>query len=595
MKYTKILLFFGLFLVSPTLLFAQKKILTEKVEVTKSYVPTIGKASKRDIQPTAEDVMQIEMPRLQYTISYKPEKYPFMITPLEMPSYKIAEQDKLYHGYADAALGIPFSSSMNLFYTSTELRNTIFGASLNHKGFWGKLKDNTGVERKAKETENDLSLFFEYMSGNLKTKISATQSYDAFNRYGFNQPDIADDIVNRSLKQHFMKTSVNAEIGTSFEDLNKFNINLGASVNIVSDKYSYSESLYQIGVLLSKGFSKINSRIEARVEYLSDVPSRDFKLYQIYGKTPIDFPTTEPGQLPTEYIDYSPSGILSVAPRYLFNYKGLDIDLGVNMSFDFNGDDNNYRQGVSTILPQVQLAYGFANGAVRPFAKIDGRYIVNNYYTLSEQNPYIMEGLTAPNTTIRRYLVGIGGTIQSNFTYEVYVGLRQSRDLLMYVNIENGNLFAATSDDFDNTEYSIELGYMLNPTFGINLKAKYIDYDNTGSLRNNIAIGHAPFTGNLMINYVPTKKLSFVLDGEFLSGRKFGSVVMLTSGSTAVKELTINEVSGVFDLSLAAEYKLSKRTAISLKGGNLLNQKLYSYNNYRGIGLNVMAGISFKF
>lgn len=595
MKYNKIVLLLGLFFVSPALLFAQKKILTEKVEVTKSYVPKIVKASKRDIQPTAEDVMQIETPDLQYTISYKPEKYPFTITPLQMPSYKVSQQDELYRGYADIALGVPFSSRMNLFYTTTELRNTIFGASVSHKGFWGKLDDNTGVSRKATDTENDLTLFFEYMAGNLKTKISATQSYDAFNRYGFNHIGIADDVVSRSMKQHFLKSSINAEIGTSFEDLNKFNINLGASVNIVSDKYGFSESLYQIGVLLSKGFSKINSRIEARVEYLSDVPSRDFNLYQIYGETPIDYPVPEPGQLPEEYVKYSPTGILSVAPRYIFNYKGLNIDLGVNMSFDFNGDDNNYKQGVSTILPQAQLAYGFANGGVRPFVKIDGRYIVNNYYTLSEQNPFIMEGLTAPNTTIRRYLIGLGGTIKSNFTYELYVGLRQSRDLLMYVNVENGNLFATTRGDFDNTEYSLELGYMLSPTLGVNLKAKYIDYDNTGALEDNIAIGHAPFTANLMINYVATPKLNFVLNGEFLSSRKFGSIVTNTSTTAEVKELIINKVGGVFDLSLAAEYKLSKRMGVSLRCDNLLNQKLYPYNNYRGIGLNVIAGFSYKF
>lgn len=584
----KNILLLGLLLFSPSLLFAQKKILSEKVEVTKSYVPKIGKASKRDIQPQTEETLQIEVPKLKYSITYKPEKYPFVINALDVPSYKIIEPERLYNGYADLSLGVPFSTKFNLFYTSTELRNTIFGASLGHNGFWGKLEDAKGVKRSAGDTQNDLSLFFEYQAGELRTKITATESYDSYKRYGYNTDVVSKD----NSAQHFMKTAINAEIGTTFEDMNKFNINLALSMNLVSDKYSYNTALYQAGVLMSKGFKKINSRIEGRVEYLSEIPTRDFNIYPIWGEVPVERPVPQPG----EEVDmkYSPTGILSVAPRYIFNYKGLDASVGVNMNFDFNGNDNNYRQGVSTFLPQLDLSYSFLSGGLRPYAKIDGKYISNNYYTLIEQNPYIVEGLTAPNTVIRRYMVGIGGNIRSNFNYDVYVGLRQSRDLLMFVNIEQGNIFSTLRGDFDNTEIGVELGYILNSAFTFNLKANYIDYDNTGALDDNIAIGHAPLTANLMVNYFPTKKLLLSLGGEFQSERKFGSIVK----NEAIPDtdlLIINKVGAVFDLSLMAEYRISKRMAVSLKGGNLLNQKLYPYNNYRGIGVNVLGGVSYKF
>lgn len=583
MNHNKKILLLGLFLLSPSLLFAQKKILSEKVEVTKSYTPKIGKASKRDIQPLAEEVLQIEVPKLNYSITYKPEKYPFIINTLDVPSYQLVESENLYRGYADLSVGVPFSTKFNLFYTSTELRNTILGASLNHRGFWGKLDDNVGKKRSASETENDLSLFFEYQNGNLKTKISANQSYDAFKRYGFNVADVKKD----NSSQHFLKTTANAEIGTTFEDLNKFNINLAASVNVISDNYGYNLSIYQAGTLLSKGFRKINSRLEARLEYLSEVPTRKFNLYQIYGETPIERPTPDPGNIAEADLKYSPTGLLSVAPRYLFNYKGLNVDLGVKMSFDFNGDKNNYKQGVSTILPNVELSYSFLKGGLKPYGKIDGQYISNNYFTMTEQNPYIVEGLTAPNSVIRRYLFGFSGNLKSNFNYDVYVGLRQSRDLLMYVNIEEGNIFSVLRGDFDNTEIGLEIGYMLNSILSFNLKANYIDYDNTGALVDNIAIGHSPLTARLIVNLFPTKKLSLSVGGEFLSERKFGSIIN--------DELIINKVGSVFDLSLGGEYKLTKRMAVSLKGSNLLNQKLYPYNNYRGIGVDVMAGLSYKF
>lgn len=591
MKYNKILLFIGLALITPSSLWAQKKILTEKVEVTKSYIPKIGKASKRDIQPQTEEVMQLEVPKLKYSISYKPEKYPFVVNQLDIPSYKRTEEKYIYNGYADVALAAPFMSRVNLFYTSTELRNTIYGASVSHKGFWGDLKDNLGKKRSASETENDLSLFFEYHKDMLKAKVSATQSYDAFSRYGYNT---ASEKTN---KQHYIKSSIKAEVGTSFYDLERFNVSLGASTHIVSDKYGYNESTYEIGILMSKGFSSINSLLEGRVEYISSIPTRKFNLFQIYGETPIERPIPQPGDTPSEDIKYSPTGLLSIAPRYIFNYKGVDIDLGLNMSLDFHGKSTNYKQGIATVLPQAELSYSFKSGGFTPYAKMDGSYIFNNYYTLSEQNPYIMEGLTAPNTTIKRYMIGARGGIKSNFSYDFHIGLRQSRDLLMYVNIEDGNIFSVLRGDFDNTEYALELGYICNSIFSFNAKLVYIDYDNKGALDDNIAIGHAPLTANIKINYFPTKKLSLSLEGELLSSREFGSLVYNGVGSSLIseRELVINKVGATFDLSLAGEYKLSDRMSASLRFGNLLNHELYPYNNYRGIGLNVMAGISYKF
>lgn len=581
MKYNKVILVFGLFLTFPSLVWSQKKILTEKVEVTKSYIPNIGKALKRDIRPQVEDIMQIDIPKLRYTISYKPERPNVMINSLDAPSYRLTTNEPLYNGYGDVALGVPFMSRLNLSYTSTELRNTIYGASISHNGFWGKIKDANGLLRSGSNTDNDLSLYFEYQKANLKTKISASQRYDAFDRYGFNGSKIDNE------KQYFMKTSANAEIGTSFDDLNKFNVNLGASVNIISDKYSYGESIYQIGLLMSKGFSNINSRLEARIEYMSDIPSRRFNLFQIYGEKPIERPTPEPGDILDENVKYSPTGLLSIAPRYLFNYRGLDIDLGVNMSFDFNGDKNNYKQGVSNILPQLELSYSFAKGVFRPFIKVDGKYIVNNYFSMTEQNPYIVQGLTAPNTVLRRYMVGFDGTIKSSFSYKAYIGLRQSRDLLMYVNVASGNVFSVLRGDFDNTEFGVELGYVLNNLLSFNMKATYIDYNNTGALTDNIAFGYAPFTARFMINCFPTKSLTLSLGGELQSSRTFGSIIN--------EELVVNKVGSVFDLSLMGEYKITDRVSVLLRGANLLNQKLYQYNNYRGVGLNVMAGVSLKF
>lgn len=591
----KYIILLGILFLVPTILFGQKKgskVLSEEVEVVKSYIPKIGEVSKRDIRPSLEKIMQIEVPKLNYSINYKPEKYPFAINYLKVPSYKHETAERLYNGYADISLGAPFSTRANFFYNTAIQRTMIAGVGVNHNGYFGKLKNNLNDNINATQSTNDLMIFFEYQQDNIKIKLSATESFDIYNRYGYNSKKVNQTSnIDDSFKQHFIRTTANVEIGTSFKDVNDYNAKLYASFNTVADNYSYNESIYQTGVYFAKGFKNANSLLAANIEYLSVIPTRRFMISPLEGERDnipdIMLPDLDEGR------SISPTGLLSFAPRYVFKYRGIDLDMGVKMIFDFNGKINNYKQGITTILPEAELSFSFASGAVKPYLKVDGEFINNNYSSLTEHNPYIMEGLTAPNSIIRRYMFGISGNATPSLYYNVYFGLRQSRELLMFVNDDNGyngNVFTAMVGDFDNLEVGVNMGYIMTSMFNFTLDMKYIDYENVGiGADSQKAYGYAPFVAKLGANIEVTKSLMFSLSGIFQSSRTFLSRTGKIDGYVETK------VGSVFDLTLRGEYKLSKRLAISIDASNLLNQKLYPFNNYRGIGINVLAGISYKF
>lgn len=589
MYLKKIIIPLSLLLVSitPSSVLAQEKILSDKVEVTKDFTPTIAAATKREILPTVEEHIEIKTPVLSYSIGYKPEKYPFSITPLSAPSYKLDTDSLLYKGYVDFAVGIPFSTKANASYATTEMRNMIFAADVSHYGFWGKIDDATGVGQSATTSENALDLYFDYQKNNLRTKIFLTQQFDIFNRYGFDSAHYTSSTTSdESIKQHFLKTSLGAELGSNLAADNKTNANVYMQFDLVNDKYSYNESTYQAGVYLDRQVESLGGLLKIRAEYTSVVPTDKFYIYPLVGEEEVVAPT------PDDYTDgsylvnqTSPTGILSVSPGIAIKRGGFNIDFDLDMNFDFNGNKNNYEQGVSTILPKLMISYASEGGGFIPYLKIDGDYEINNYFTLTEKNPYIIEGLTAPNTTIRQYYFGFKGTISNCFSYNLHAGVRQSRDLVMFINTEGGNVFAPMAGDFDNTEVVCELAYNHDNIFNASLAINYIDYS-TDNI-DEAAIGYSPLTATLNLRYQATTALKLNLMACMLSERMFGTLVN--------DEVVVSTSPSVLDLALGAEYSLSNRLTATLTASNLLGEELYQYNNYKGLGTSVMLGLTYRF
>ena len=50
-----------------------------------------------------------------------------------------------------------------------------------------------------------------------------------------------------------------------------------------------------------------------------------------------------------------------------------------------------------------------------------------------------------------------------------------------------------------------------------------------------------------------------------------------------------------FDVYFGAEYNISKRIGVFLEGRNLANQRIYRYNQYRDLGINMLAGVKLQF
>ena len=77
--------------------------------------------------------------------------------------------------------------------------------------------------------------------------------------------------------------------------------------------------------------------------------------------------------------------------------------------------------------------------------------------------------------------------------------------------------------------------------------------------------------------------------------RDFDILFMYTDGASASAGLGRTHVDMQFDVYFGAEYNISKRIGVFLEGRNLANQRIYRYNQYRDLGINMLAGVKLQF
>ena len=107
---------------------AQKRdTLTQEVEVTRAYKPTISDANKLNSMPTIEE-SEHQKPTFNYNINSMPVFKTFAVTPLKAATIETAKPDQTGgYGLVKAGLGSYYKPYGELFFNNTNSKNTLFG------------------------------------------------------------------------------------------------------------------------------------------------------------------------------------------------------------------------------------------------------------------------------------------------------------------------------------------------------------------------------------------------------------------------------------------------------------------------------------
>ena len=407
--------------------------------------------------------------------------------------------------------------------------------------------------------------FQDYSQLNVKASGSYfTERNEVYGSAGINQSDYylygydhkAHNYNKEDLLQRFSTFKIKA--GFKNKDVNETGINYNPNVeiNVFSNKNKLNESSFMA---------------EAPVEKIID----DKFSIKVAAKADITTYTTKnlfPGN--NKINNY----IFSIAPEIIYATPLLTLHGGVTPTWD---------NGKLSVLPNI---YGEAQLEGKPFlvqAGLVGRFIKNNYQNLSAINPYLSIISTQLNTKEIEFFGGIKSSVGKHFNFSAKAGFISYTNLPFFINdttIGSDLKSFKISNESKVTDLRIhgDMSFISQDKFTITGGLTFNGY--TGMKDNARAWGTIPIEITGSMRWWAFKQV--MIKGDFKS---------FTGGPYLLPNNASGTLSGAADLSAGIEVAINKNVSAWFDINNLFNNKYQRWHNYEVLGLNVLAGVIFKF
>ncbi len=268
----------------------------------------------------------------------------------------------------------------------------------------------------------------------------------------------------------------------------------------------------------------------------------------------------------------------------------------LNPSFAFHGDAFKVKGGLRlvsfeqefSVYPDVEATVQLAGNKLMVFAAAQGDREKNTFRSLSEYNPFIASRFPALTLKTTDYLDFYGG-IKGNLNIVEYsgkVGFKRANDLpLFLLDTTDTSIRRRFATVYDTARIFYLAGSLLaRPFEGIEVGGAV--RQNVYDLNAQAKPWHLPsLTLNSFVTYSGLEGALRVRSDLFVEN---GVPVPGTDG-------TPENLNGLFDLSLAVDYRFTDHISVWMQLNNLLNNKRQRWQYYPTYGLNFLLGASARF
>lgn len=538
---------------------AQEGELNKQVEVNKEYVPDVGKAVKLGIVPRMTDTVSLR-PEIGYSIRPSVWHTGFGVPAINPVRLSTAAYRPSAPFFLKAGVGYPLQSLLD-FYGHWDSRQGGGGVYVNHYGQYADIEGDAGRKEPATGTSNRVGAYGMHAWGRTAVRGEVGYDYRLVSRYGI-MPQLAADApaegVNTRFpdvtRQHYSTPRARVELGNDFRDLSRLNFRIGLEGYYMTDRYDYEETGLQAVAELG----------------------RKFGVHTFMLKGGFD------GYWGNDKLDYT-DRIASAGIRYGIDLERFKFMLGVDYVYDGGTQDNWF-------FPDFRITFDVTSGYFVPFVEVDGRLQNNGYRSTSLQNPFAAAGLVMPNTAEYNGRAGITGSFSSSFSYKAYAGVTFFRKLNFFAYLPDAT-FGYLTDNATRFTVGAELDGRVSGSFSLEAAAHYYGY----TLKNLDKAGDRPdFDVSLNLRYDYRDKFT-IRAGAELSGRRYCYEMPYLKEAATVWDYETVRLSPVVDVNLEAQLKVSRMVRVFLAGYNLACSKLYLFDHYRSMGINVMAGAVLSF
>src|SRR5690606_36125275 len=241
----------------------------------------------------------------------------------------------------------------------------------------------------------------------------------------------------------------------------------------------------------------------------------------------------------------------------------------------------------AAIKPDGEIEVGIIPNTIHAFVGADGGYKINTLRNFIVENPFMAHTIDSLHiTNINHYYAGVKGNI-SGISYQLQGGYRAMNDLALFQirppldTLEDYFiLYEPIFDDATNIYGELTISMPLLNNLNVYSLIRYDHYE-----MEELAEAY----------YIPSTKVQLggkysMMEGRVNLGLDFNFL-------TAVKypENEFQKPNAVFDINLSGEYLFTENFGAFLQLNNLADSRYIRWQDYEGLGLNVLAGISVRF
>ncbi|MCX4262265.1 MAG: hypothetical protein OSJ31_05120 [Alistipes sp.] len=530
----------------------------KQVEVTKAYIPQVGDARKPAIEVDMTDTVKLR-PEIDYTITPRTWRSSLQVRDFEAARANFWDYERPKKFFARLGAGYPLTTLGDLYFTTHNPKVGYAGAYVNHEGDFEPRSTAFGGERltaaRSGSMRNRIGARGGLFVGRHTAAIDIDYRYDMFHRYA----------VAGSPRLDYGDAGGAVRFGDDFADLSRVNfdvelhgrfwrdIRAGKDTGIGRDMFSVGGS-----VRLARDFSGNEIEFELLYDQWSGCKAL------------------------SDYADRQAGASLGYSRRL----GNADLSVGVGYRYD----KVTLLNASHFVMPRLRLAYSREGAAFAPFVELDTRVESNNYRSLAGRNPYIgFDAMTAgaivsmPATRSYDLSGGFEGVAaRGRLSYRASVGVSFMRDRIFWYNYDFAWFGAEAADD-NRITAAAEIEYRPTGAWTIGGGVKY-HADNTST---DLLCCEPKVEGVFRVRY--THSRFTIAAAVEAAGRRHWSVrgAGIVSG-----EFTAPATA---DVSLWAEYAVTRRLAVFAEGRNLANTTLYDWANYYRNSINFRAGVKIDF
>jgi hypothetical protein len=372
-----------------------------------------------------------------------------------------------------------------------------------------------------------------------------------FNLYGYDH--LLHSYGKSDVLQRFQDVSIRAGIKNKEINESGINYNPNVQISIFSNQNKLTESSLVIDAPVEKTFAdKFSVKVSANADITSYI-SKDL----------------------VSNVKFS-NNVFQLSPELIYKAETFIIHGGVSPTWD---------NGKLSVLPNI---YGEAQIKDKPFmieAGLIGRIIKNTYRNLAAVNPYLATLSSQQNTKETEFYGGVKTSVGKHFNFSAKAGFISYNNLPLYINDTANDLKAfivANESKLTDLRLHADMSFVSQDKFTITGGLTFNGY--TGLQNNKKAWGTIPLELAASVRWWAFKQLMVKSDFKAFTG-----------GPYLLKNNVNETLSGGADLSAGLEYAINKKFSAWLDVNNIFNNKYERWHNYQVYGLNVLAGVIYKF